>query len=140
MADKEWGLGCIKFYDNEGNCEEYTEKEYKRDLKRYLDKADRIDKDEEGYFCNNTKMSVCKNCLLDNEGFKYHSCISGAFTSFETIKKIFVWAHEHPVFTNKDMLKKTFGKDVIHYIEARPYKEKWLDEEYKEPKGEKENG
>lgn len=138
MANKDWDLGAIDFYDDECNCEQYKEEEYKRDLKRYLDKADWFEKDNQGYFCNNI-MSECKNCLLNNEGYKYHSCINSAFTSFETIKKIFVWAQEHPIITNKDMLKKTFGKDVIHYIEARPYKEEWLEQEYKEPKENKES-
>ena len=51
MANKEWELIYIKFYDNEGNCVKYTEKEYKRDLKRYLDQAGWFGKDKQGYFC-----------------------------------------------------------------------------------------
>lgn len=39
------------------------------------------------------------------------------------------WAKVHPVFTNEDMLKKTFGDDVFSNVLLS----EWLDEEYKEP-------
>lgn len=35
------------------------------------------------------------------------------------------------------MLKKTFGKEVLVYIEEEAYRYGWMSKEYKEPKGEK---
>ena len=135
MANKDWDLDAIDFYDDECNCKQYKEEEYKRDLKRYFELNDRFGKDEQGYFCNNMKTSVCKNCLLNNEGYKYHSCISGAFTSFDTIKKIFVWAQEHPVITNEDMINEMFGEGAWEKFVNDPYFDalKWAKEEYKKP-------
>ena len=135
MANKDWDLEAIDFYDDECNCKQYKEEEYKRDLKRYFDSNDRFGKDEQGYFCNNMKTSVCKNCLLNNEGYKYHSCISGAFTSFDTIKKIFIWAQEHPATTNADKLTVVFGKNYGALIASKMSQgwQSWLEEEYKKP-------
>lgn len=121
------------------NGETYTEKEFQRDLKRYFDT---LNEDlspckfyEDCKRCMFSKYELCGKSYVNSKPIK---------NSFEIIEKVYNWAQEHPVITNKDMLKKTFGKDVIHYIEARPYKEEWLDEEYKEPskeqKGDKKNG
>ena len=139
MANKDWNLDTIYFYDDEGNCKQYKEEEYKRDLKRYLDENDWFYKsgisDEKQYLCNG--LADCEKCALASYN-KFHACSDFAFTSFDTIKKIFVWAQEHPIITNKDMLKKTFGDDTLDYIKSMCYEE-WLDKEYKEPKKEKKN-
>ena len=113
---------------------EYTKEQFKKDLVRMFDicrKSNGNDKDIGKATCRGVGCDDCPlySCSCSSEDSKADS--------FEIIKIVHEWAIEHPVITNKDMLKKTFGKDVIHYIEARPYKEKWLDEEYKEPKGEK---
>jgi hypothetical protein len=120
--------------------ETYTERQYKRDITRMFDTY-RHDSDHMGKSsCNGVD---CRECPLgDNSQINSQIAVCKATKAkaFDLIEFVQKWAHEHPVFTNKDMLKKTFGKDVIHYIEARPYKEEWLDEEYKKPKGEKEKG
>lgn len=146
---KEKAIEILKYIkDDECNCKQYKEEEYKRDLKRYFDSCDWFDKDEQGYFCNNMNMSVCKNCLLSNEncllsneGYKYHSCISSAFTSFDTVKKIFVWAQEHPLQTNADKLIVVFGKNYGALIASKMSQgwQSWLEEEYKEPSKEPKN-
>ena len=100
------------------NDEEYTESQFEKDIVRMFDKYRYADSEHMGE--NSCKDVVCENCPLDG-------CCG------ERIRIVYNWAKVHPVITNKDMLKKTFGKDVIHYIEARSYKEEWLDEEYKEP-------
>lgn len=52
MANKNWYLKSINFYDDEGNCVQYTEEEYKRDLTRYIKENDWFynRKDEKEYF------------------------------------------------------------------------------------------
>ncbi len=105
---------------------EYAQEQFEKDMIRMFD-AYRYDDDHMGEM--NCKDVSCTNCPLN----KY--CDVSRPKTFEEIKIIYRWAQEHPLITNFDMLKKTFGNDVIHYVETRPYKEKWLDEEYKKPKG-----
>lgn len=105
---------------------EYSEEKFRKDLIRMLDAYRDKDAQMGVSECYGVSCDVCPLC-------KNSCCERRTTNSFKTIGFVYEWAKEHPVITNKDMLKKTFGKDVIHYIEARPYKEKWLDEEYKEP-------
>lgn len=116
---------------------EYSEEEFRKDLIRMLDAYRDKDAQMGVPECSGVECYVCPL-------YKNSCCKRRTTNSFKTIGLVYNWAKEHPVITNKDMLKKTFGKDVIHYIEARPYKEEWLDEEYKEPskeqKGDKKNG
>jgi hypothetical protein len=118
------------------NGEEYTESQFEKDIARMFDS---YRNDHMGSM--NCDGVYCGDCPLH---FNFKRCDEPESKSFERIRIVYNWAQEHPVITNKDMLKKTFGKDVIHYIEARPYKEEWLDEEYKEPSkeqnGDKKNG
>ena len=146
MANKDWDLDAIDFYDDECNCKQYKEEEYKRDLKRYLDENDwfyKSENDEKQYLCNG--LADCEKCALYNEVYKYHACSDFAFTSFDTIKKIFVWSQEHPAVTNRDKMIETFGGAyfnlIINYISGRSLEDydNWLHEEYKEPKGESKN-
>ena len=137
MANKEWDLDAIDFYDDECNCKQYKEEEYERDLKRYLDENDL----GQEYFCNNP--AKCENCALYHEngekGNRFHPCYRLACSSFETIKKIFVWAQEHPAVTNRDKMIETFGGAyfnlIINYISGRSLEDydTWLNEEYKAP-------
>jgi hypothetical protein len=112
--------------------ETYTERQYKKDLIRLLDSCKKEDDTTRG--TTDCDSIICIDCPLHEK-----ACMCNGPSSelkipwLERVKTVYDWAKKHPVFTNKDMLKKTFGKDVIHYIEARPYKEKWLEQEYKEP-------
>lgn len=108
------------------NGDEYTEEEFRKDLTRMLDAYRDKDAQMGVPECYGVSCDVCPLC-------KKSCCERRTTNSLKTIGIVHEWAIEHPVITNKNMLIKTFGKDVIHYIEARPYKEKWLDEEYKKP-------
>ena len=114
------------------NGNEYSEEKFRKDLIRMLDAYRDKDAQMGVPECYGVECNVCPLC-------KNSCCKRRTTNSFKTIGIVYEWVKEHPIITNKDMLKKTFGKDVIHYIETRPYKEKWLDEEYKKPKGESEN-
>lgn len=105
---------------------EYTEDQFQRDLVRMFDAY----RDSDWMGSPSCYGVDCGDCPLSNKT-NISVCTITKGKVFDLIKLVYDWAQEHPVFTNKDMLRKTFGKDVIHYIEARPYKEKWLDEEYK---------
>ena len=117
MADKEWGLDCIKFYDNEGNCKQYKEEEY--------------------YIYNNVAdyKKCCEKCAFYCKAPKHQLCSDFVFTSFNTIKKIFVWAQEYPATTNADKLTVVFGKNYGSLIASKMSQgwQSWLEEEYKEP-------
>ena len=108
------------------NGNEYSEEKFRKDLTRMFNTY--RDKDSRDMGNTNCCGVNCNACPL----YKV-SCNRKTINSFKTIGIVYEWSQEHPMITNKDMLKKTFGKDVIHYIEARPYKEEWLDEEYKNP-------
>lgn len=117
---------------------EYSESQFKKDLTRYIEKNDWFynRKDEKEYFCSEiVRNKSCANCAFYNKDFQLRSCANSAFASFSIVKRIFVWAHEHPVITNEDMLKKTFGEDVFNHICARVFEQDWFDQEYKDTKG-----
>lgn len=111
--------------------ETYTERQYKKDVARMFDS---IRKESSEYMGSTNCYGVCcDDCPLWKH---FGSCENSKADSFERIKIVHEWAIEHPIIRNREMLIKTFGYDVLHYIEIRPYKEKWFDEEYKKPKGE----
>lgn len=141
MANKDWDLEEIDFYNDECNCKQYKEEEYKRDLKRYLELNDWFEKaernGEEYYICNNVDdyKKCCEKCAFYCKAPRHQLYFDFAFTSFDTIKKIFVWALKHPVTTNADKLKEVFGKDYGALIASKMSQgwQSWLEEEYKEP-------
>ena len=111
---------------------EYTEDQFQRDLARMFDTY-RHDSDWMGSpSCYGVD---CGDCPL---GSKTNTAVCSVTKAkaFDLIKLVHDWAKEHPIITNKDMLKKTFGDDTLDYIKSMFYEE-WLDKEYKEPKGEK---
>ena len=113
------------------NGYEYSEDEFKKDLTRMFDTY--RDKDSSDMGNMNCNGVCCDDCPLWKH---FGSCENSKADSFERIKIVHEWAIKHPIIRNREMLIKTFGYDVFHYIEIRPYKEKWFDEEYKKPKGE----
>ena len=106
------------------NGEEYTEDQFKRDIARmfdvYLKNSD----------CNDV---FCWHCPLHDE-LCNTPCRTAKVKYFDLIKFVYKWAQEHPVLTNGDMLKKTFGDDWIHI--GTSFGQDWLDKEYKKPKEE----
>ena len=141
MANKDWDLEAIDFYDDECNCKQYKEEEYKRDLKRYFELNDWFEKaernGEEYYICNNVDdyKKCCEKCAFYCKAPRHQLYFDFAFTSFETIKKIFVWAQEHPVITNEDMINEMFGEGAWENFVNNPYFDalKWAKKEYKKP-------
>ena len=103
---------------------EYAKEQYEKDMIRMFD-AYRYDNDHMGEM--NCKDVGCSNCPL-----KEYCDVSRPKT-FEEIKIIYKWAQEHPVFTNKDMLEKTFGEYALNHISSSLYRDLWLKQEYKEP-------
>ena len=113
---------------------EYTEDQFQRDLVRMFDTY----RDSDWMGSPSCYGVDCGDCPLGDKTNTAVCSVTKA-KAFDLIKSVHDWAKEKPIITNFDKLKETFGKDVVHYIESRPYKEKWLDEEYKEPKGESKN-
>ena len=106
------------------NDEEYTESQFDKDIVRMFDSY------RNSYIGSRKCNGVyCEDCPLN---FDYEPCDELKSKSFERIRIVYNWAKVHPVFTNKDMLEKTFGKDVLDYIKSSLYGE-WLKLEYKEP-------
>ena len=112
----------------------YTEEQYKKDYVRMMDSLRQDSLGEKN--CVGVNCGVCpllKTCRWEGEESPYYRCL-------ETVKTVHNWAKAHPVFTNKDMLEKTFGKEVLVYIEEEAYRYGWMSKEYKGPKGENDNG
>lgn len=118
----------------------YTEKEFQRDLKRYLDTLNedlspcKFKQDCEK--CMFSKYELCAKYYVNSRPIKY---------SFEIIEKVYRWAKAHPIVTNRDKLIKTFGNKNFNFILSSLRNDMideygvWLREEYQEPKkGEKE--
>lgn len=136
----------------------YTEKEFQRDLKRYLDTLNedlspcKFKQDCEK--CMFSKYELCAKYYVNSRPIKY---------SFEIIEKVYRWAKAHPCVTNRDKIKEVFGINVINSIVVDCGKKEscyayrfsnikdksivlnpisqydeafgdWLDEEYKESK------
>jgi hypothetical protein len=107
------------------NGEEYTEDQFKRDIARMFD----------AYLKNSDRNDVfCWHCPLHDK-LCNTPCNVTKVKYFDLIKFVYEWAKEHPVLTNGDMLKKTFGDDWFRHIGTR-FSQDWLDKEYKEPKEE----
>lgn len=81
--------------------------------------------------CNRICATVdCLDCPLHDE----HICMHGIEEGEEekAVSIVEQWSKEHPVMTNRMKIKEVFGcNPSIHLID-----DCWLDEEYKEPKGE----
>jgi hypothetical protein len=107
------------------NGEEYTESQFEKDIARMFDS---YRNDHMGSM--NCDGVYCGDCPLH---FNFKECDEPKSKSFERIRIVYNWAQEHPVFTNKDMLERTFGKDVLDYIKSSLYGDLWLKQEYKEP-------
>lgn len=106
------------------NGEEYDESQFEKDIVRMFDSY------------RNSHMGslrcdgvYCEDCPLY---FNSEECDDKKSKSFERIRIVYNWAKANPVFTNKDMLERTFGKDVLDYIKSSLYGQ-WLKQEYKEP-------
>jgi hypothetical protein len=111
------------------NDEEYTEDRFKKDVARMFDTF--RDSDCSEYMGSTNCEGVdCDDCPLYSD---FYSCEDSKDDSFERIKIVYKWAQEHPVFTNKDMLEKTFGKYALNHISSSLYGDLWLKQEYKEP-------
>ena len=109
----------------------YTEEQYKKDYVRMMDslRQDHIgEKNCGGVACSDCPLSKT-TCGYESGGDSHYSCL-------ETVKIVHNWAKAHPIITNEDMLKKTFGNEVLVYIEEEAYRYGWMSKEYKEPKGE----
>lgn len=128
-------MGYISF-GYEGNEVHYSEAEFKRDLRRYFDTL------EETVHCHPCKLSEdCEKCMFFNHELcgKYYVNSRPIKNSFEIIEKVYRWAKEHPIVTNRDKLIKTFGNKNFNFILSSLRNDmideygKWLHEEYKEP-------
>jgi hypothetical protein len=112
---------------------EYTEEQFRRDVIRMFDSCRDSDCSEcmGSTTCNGVGCDDCPlySCSCSSEDSKAYS--------FEIIKIVHEWAIEHPIIRNRDMLIKTFGDDVLKYIDVEAYKDRWMFKEYKKPKGEK---
>lgn len=106
------------------NNEEYTESQFEKDIVRMFDS---YRNDHMG--SRRCDGVYCGNCPLY---FNSESKECDDIKSFERIRIVYNWAKEHPVFTNKDQLERTFGKYVLDYIKSSLYEE-WLKQEYKGP-------
>ena len=110
----------------------YTEEQYKKDYVRMMDSL------RQDYLGAKTCGGVdCGNCPLLKKTCGYKGNESSYYRSLETVKIVHNWAKAHPIITNEDMLKKTFGNEVLVYIEEEAYRYGWMSKEYKDPKGEK---
>lgn len=119
------------------NGYEYSEEEFKKDLTRMFDTyRGKDDSDMGNMNCNGV---CCDDCPL----YKV-SCNMKTTNSFKTIGLVYEWALKHPVATNRDKMIETFGGAyfnlIINYISQASLEDydNWLNEEYKEPKGESE--
>lgn len=122
--------------------EVYTEKEFQRDLKRYLNTLDKGKAT-----CNSYEN--CERCMFFNNGLcgeQYVRAVPINY-SFKIIEKVYNWSKEHPVVTNRKKLKEIFGEEkakeiisrIMFYANNEDFGE-WLNEEYKEPGKDKQNG
>ena len=108
------------------NGYEYSEEEFRKDLTRMFDTyRDKDDSDMGNMNCNGV---CCDDCPL----YKV-SCNMKTTNSFKTIGIVYEWAIDHPAIRNREMLIKTFGDEVLSYIEAEAYEDGWMSKEYKEP-------
>lgn len=118
----------------------YTEDEFQRDLKRYLDT---LNKDQ--FPCKFNED--CERCMFSKHvlcGKQYVRAVPINY-SFKIMEKVYKWAKEHPIVTNRDKLIKTFGNKNFNFILSSLRNDMideygvWLRDEYQEPKkGEKE--
>jgi adenine-specific DNA glycosylase len=117
----------------------YTKEQFKKDLVRMFDICRKSNGNDEDIGEATCRGVNCDACPLSSV------CNATKFMSFETIKTVHEWAHEHPVVTNRDKMIETFGGAyfnlIINYISDRSLEDYdiWLHEEYKEPKGESKN-
>lgn len=112
--------------------EEYTEKQYQKDLIRLFDSLREKDNENRGEL--NCNGFYCSDCPLQNICF--NSGWGYTYISYDYIEAVYKWSKEHPIKTNRDVLKKTFDNDIC----TRIFELDWFDQEYKEPKGENKNG
>ena len=125
--------------------ETYTERQYKRDLIRLLDSCKKEDDTTRG--TTDCDSIICIDCPLHEK-----ACMCNGPSSelkipwLERVKTVYDWTQKYPVVTNRDKMIETFGGAyfnlIINYISDRSLEDydTWLNEEYKGPKGEKENG
>lgn len=122
--------------------EVYTEKEFQRDLKRYFDTLDK-----DWYPCRSYEN--CERCMFFKHLVCGKQCVRAVPInySFNIIEKVYSWAKEHPVVTNRKKLEEIFGekkaKEIISRIMFYANNEdfgEWFNEEYKEPGKDKQNG
>lgn len=113
------------------NGETYTEKEFQRDLHRYFKTLNVI----ASYLCKT--FGDCKKCMLYKDEVCGKSYVNAKPIkySFEIIEAVYKRAKEHPAGTNRDKFIEVFGNNPP--INTMYGFVKWLDEEYKGPKGEK---
>ena len=112
---------------------EYSEDQFKKDLIRMFDKYRYADSKHMGESnCNDVN---CRECPLVDNSQQIAVCAVGKSDAFDLVKLVYEWAKAHPIITNEDMLKKTFGDDVLSHICSRVFEWEWFDQEYKEPKG-----
>lgn len=107
------------------NGETYTEKEFKRDLKRYFDTL----------FKSHAPCGLhknCERCVFFNHGLCGESFVKAKpiENSFEIIETVYKWAQEHPYRTNEDYILETMGIELGLLTNDEIIE--WLNEEYKE--------
>lgn len=113
------------------NGEEYNESQFEKDITRMFDSYRNSHMGSlrcDGVYCEDCPLN------LNSEG-----CDEPKSNSFERIRIVYNWAKYHPVFTNKDMLEKTFGEYALNHISSSLYRDLWLKQEYKEPSKEPKN-
>ena len=107
---------------------EYTQEQFRRDLIRMFDTLRKRSSERMGSIhcadmeCRDCPLTICIESTDDMES-RYYACF----------KDVYKWAHEHPIATNRDVLKKTFGEDVFNHICARVFEQDWFDQKYEEP-------
>lgn len=82
--------------------------------------------------CNSIE---CSECIIDEKSVeKGCSCLKYAedFPK-ETVDGVEQWSKEHPVITNGAKFEEVFGRT---YMSLPSFVGEWLEQEYKEPKGE----
>lgn len=83
---------------------EYTKEQFKKDLVRMFDICRKSNGNDEDIGEATCRGVNCDACPLSSV------CNTAKYMSFETIKTVHEWAQEHPIATNRDVLKRLLGK------------------------------
>lgn len=89
--------------------------------------------EEKERMCKSVKQ--CYDCPLDSGKTDITVCCQDLLTYYpkEAVKAVEQWSNEHPVMTNGAKFEEVFGRT---YMSLPSFVGEWLEQEYKEPKGE----